>query len=130
MDRNTLSGLLLIGVILIGYSWWNSPSDEEVAALQQKRDSIEQVQALAAEEEAKALSLEAEEERNQVVEADSLVADSVVEEVNKTKYGLFATAARGDEDIVKLENDKIEVLLFTKGGKPVQVRLKEYTSGW
>jgi len=130
MDRNTLSGLLLIGVILIGYSWWNSPSDEEVAALQQKRDSIEQVQALAAEEEAKALSLEAEEERNQVVEADSLVADSVVEEVNKTKYGLFATAAIGDEDIVKLENDKIEVLLSTKGGKPVQVRLKEYTSGW
>lgn len=131
MDRNTLSGLLLIGIILVGYSYWTKPSDAEVEVMQRKRDSIEQVQALQAEEEAKALTEEAQAEAaSQANDSIPVQNDSILQVQNQEKFGLFATAANGKEELVKLENEKIEVFLSNRGGKPVQVRLKEYTTGW
>ncbi len=43
MDRNTVLGVALIFTILIGFSYFNRPSEEQIAAAKQKRDSIEQV---------------------------------------------------------------------------------------
>ena len=45
MDKNTITGLLLIGLILVGYSLWMQPSEAEIEAARQKQDSIEIVQA-------------------------------------------------------------------------------------
>lgn len=129
MDRNTLSGLLLIGLILIGYSWWTKPSEEEVAAFQRKRDSIEQVQALQAAEEAEKMTAESIEEAA-LVDSSQSTSDSIVQQVNTTKFGMFAKAAQGQEELITLENEKVEIQISTKGGKPVKVRLKEYTTGW
>ena len=44
MDRNTITGLVLIFGILIVYSIWMTPSQEEREALRQKQDSILMVQ--------------------------------------------------------------------------------------
>ena len=44
MDRNQVVGLLLIGAILIGFSIFNQPSPQELLAMKQRRDSIEQVE--------------------------------------------------------------------------------------
>ena len=43
MDKNTVTGLLLIIAILIGYSIWSRPSKEEMERMQRQRDSIQQV---------------------------------------------------------------------------------------
>ena len=32
MDKNTITGFVLIAALLIGFSWYNKPSDEEIAA--------------------------------------------------------------------------------------------------
>ena len=40
MDKNTVTGLLLIFAILIGYSLWTRPSREEIARRQRQQDSI------------------------------------------------------------------------------------------
>jgi len=40
MDKNTITGLLLIMAILIGYGILTRPSQEEIAREQQRRDSI------------------------------------------------------------------------------------------
>ena len=54
MDKNTLIGLLLMGVVIFGFSWLNQPSEAERAERQRQLDSIaaaqqtEQRQAVAA----------------------------------------------------------------------------------
>ena len=39
MNRDTIIGFVLIAVVLIGFSWYNSPSKEEIEAARQQ-DSI------------------------------------------------------------------------------------------
>ena len=39
MDKNTIIGFVLIAVVLIGFSWYNQPSAEQIEA-QRKEDSI------------------------------------------------------------------------------------------
>ena len=39
MNRDTIIGFVLIAVVLIGFSWWNQPSAEEIEAAR-KQDSI------------------------------------------------------------------------------------------
>ena len=45
MDRNTITGLVVIALILIGYSYFMSPSKEELKAMH-VRDSIARVEAV------------------------------------------------------------------------------------
>ena len=43
MDKNTLIGFALIGLVLIGFSIYNRPTEEEMARIQHYQDSIQQV---------------------------------------------------------------------------------------
>jgi len=40
MDKNTIIGIVLIGLILVGYSIFNKPSEEELKRIKAKQDSI------------------------------------------------------------------------------------------
>lgn len=44
MDKNTLIGLLLMGVVIFGFTWLNKPSEAELAERQHQIDSIAAVQ--------------------------------------------------------------------------------------
>ena len=44
MDKKTILGLVLIFAIVVGFSYLNRPSEEEVARLEAQRDSIARVQ--------------------------------------------------------------------------------------
>ena len=44
MDKNTITGFVLIAALLIGFSWYNKPSDEEIAQQQRVQDSIANVE--------------------------------------------------------------------------------------
>ena len=39
MDKNSIIGLAIIGLLIIGYAIYTQPGPEEIRALQQKRDS-------------------------------------------------------------------------------------------
>ena len=54
MDKNTLVGFVLIGAVLIGFSYWNRPSQEEMERIQRQQDSIQAAQLEAARLEAQA----------------------------------------------------------------------------
>ena len=45
MDKNTLIGMLLMGVVIFGFMWLNQPSEAELAERQRQMDSIAAVQA-------------------------------------------------------------------------------------
>ena len=40
MDKNTITGFVLIGILLVGFSFFSRPSKEEIAAQQKYYDSI------------------------------------------------------------------------------------------
>jgi len=40
MDKNTIIGLLLMGLVILGFSWLNKPSEAELAERQRVQDSI------------------------------------------------------------------------------------------
>ena len=42
MDKNTITGFILIAAVLIGFSWWNKPSEEQMAQMRQQ-DSLQDI---------------------------------------------------------------------------------------
>lgn len=117
MDKNTIIGFVLIGLILIGYSWYIRPSAEEQAAAKHRRDSIAAVQ----EAERLAVMLEAEIEQKKV-EQNATKTD------NTAIYGDFAAAAEGTEQFTTLENNLLQLTLSNKGGRVYAARLKNYVT--
>lgn len=118
MDKNTVIGLILIFLVILGFSWLNRPSEEELARQQHVRDSIAAVKA-----DAVARQIEAERER---ARQDSLVAvgEGVMDSVRlDSLYGLFANAAVGLEKFDTVENGNLRMVFTNKGGRVKSVEI-------
>lgn len=127
MDRNSAIGLSLILAIFVGFSLYNQPSDEEIAAAKRQNDSIaaaEQQLAIEAEKARKAVELSAA--AIDTLAADSTLSDSALAVAKSQRYGAFAAAANGTDGSITIENDLIKVELSRKGGHPYRVTLKNY----
>ena len=107
MDKNTLVGFVLIGAVLIGFSYWNRPSQEEMERAQRYQDSIQTAQLEAARLEAQAAA----------ESVQALTLDST---------SLFFGANKGTEQFTTLENNLVKVTFSNKGGRVVSATLKEY----
>ena len=101
MNKDTLIGFVLIGIVLIGFSWWNQPSQEDIDVYQRQQDSIAAVQKDAA---VKAQMAEAERK----AQAES--------KMQNDSTALFFHAHKGDEKDIVLSNGKVELTFSTKGG--------------
>ena len=107
MDKNTLVGFTLIGAVLIGFSIYNRPSQEEMERAQRYQDSI---QTIALQEAAK--QAEAAAQSTQALTLDST--------------SLFFGANQGTEKFTTLENNLVKVTFSNKGGRVVSATLKDY----
>ncbi|MDR3267246.1 MAG: membrane protein insertase YidC [Tannerella sp.] len=127
MDKNTITGFILIGLLIIGFSWWNRPSKEQIAAQQRSQDSIAVIQQRQQQMQQEELTNKKEE---QIFSADSISAlpDSLKQQQLTNNFGAFASASTGTEEVVTLENSKIEVKINTKGGHIEYVRLKDFVT--
>jgi YidC/Oxa1 family membrane protein insertase len=125
MDKNTVIGFILIGLLIIGFSWWNQPSKEQMAAQQRYQDSISAIRQQILQEE-----LAAAKKEEQVSNADSASAlpDFSKQQQLADNFGAFAAAATGTEELVTLENSKMEIKINTKGGHVSYARLKDYVT--
>lgn len=125
MDRNTIVGVALIFLILIGFSYFNRPSEEQLAAAKRQRDSIEMVRI---ENEKKIVEEKKLEEVQATitasVENDSLLSQE--ENSRKEKFGVFAGASVGKEKFFVVENNLMKVTFSNKGGRIYSVELKNY----
>ncbi len=121
MDKNTVIGFLLIGVVLFAFSWLNQPTPEQIEAQRRYQDSIAKI------EQAQQLELQKQEDKNKVLE-ESLASlpDSVREERLRQSFGAFASAMIGEEGYTTLENDLVELRISNKGGRVCYARLKEF----
>ncbi len=134
MDRNTLTGLVLIGVILIGYSFWMQPSQEEIEAQKRKQDSIANAEVDAAEQRAEEAVAAIQEDTIRAAETPALdsveqaLQDSLARIQRKRKFGSFAAAAEGNEGLHTIENDHLKLTISNKGAAPVLGELKQYVT--
>jgi YidC/Oxa1 family membrane protein insertase len=119
MDRNSMIGLGLIFLLLIGYFYLNQPSEKEQAVQKRYADSIARVQKLVAAQAEQAFLLK---QKN-----DSLAA-LAPRDTNalQAKYGSFASSAIGSEQEATLENKDLRITFSNKGGHIKQVELKNY----
>ncbi len=108
MDKNTLVGFALIGAVVIGFSIYNRPSQEEMARAKHYQDSI---QAIAQKEAAM------QEQAAQQSAAYTIQADST---------SLFYGASQGTEQLTTLENDLVKITFNNKGGRVCAATLKNY----
>lgn len=111
MDKNTVIGLVIIFLILIGFSYLNRPSEEQVREMQ-RQDSIARVEKQKMEIAAVQRQLEMEAAANG--NAAGIKRDSVFMQDSLA------------EQLYTLENDKIKLNISTRGGRITIVDLKEY----
>src|SRR4051812_19044228 len=121
MDRNSVIGLVLIGLLVIGYSLYMQPSPQEVAAMRKQRDSTIAALALA-----DSMHKVESSQQQSVVNKDTLVDDSLKAERLHNQLDVFAAAGEGKEEFITVENDLMKVNFSTRGGKVHSVELKKY----
>ncbi len=126
MDKNTWIGFLLIAVIIVGFSLLNRPSKEELAERQRINDSIALVQIQEREAQVLSEQLSQEVQAEQNNEIATATNHEELEQRVADIYGPFAPAAKGEEGLVTIENEKIRVGIARRGGRLAQAELKEY----
>jgi YidC/Oxa1 family membrane protein insertase len=154
MDRNTITGIILIFAIFIGFSIYNSSRmtkgyekavtvaesfyakgeletarAEYINALRFKPnqpDAIAKINEINLK-----LGIVPEIQKTDTVRAEKAkteipvnITSSVTTDMNQ--YGVFAQTATGDNEFITLENNKVELKISLKGGRVYSARLKEY----
>lgn len=110
MDKKTLIGLIVIGAILFGFTWYN-------ASIQQKY--AQEQQALTATQETESTDTIVPEVR----QPDTLqAADQLERHIGSSLF----QATTGTEKKIEVENDWMKVIFSNKGGKVASVVLKDY----
>ena len=121
MDKNTVIGLLLIGALLFGFSWYNNHQNKALMEEQARQDSI-----------ARANRIEMPAAPAQPVEqlpaVDSLGRDAFQQQLAASLGETLYHAREGREEFFTLENELITITLSTKGGKMHAAVLKDYVS--
>ena len=120
MDKNTITGFVLIGLILFGFTWYQSRQYDKQMAYQAQLDSI------AAVERAAGMAAESIADSLQASAAEEGAAAPVQGKAAIYKDSLLNLASGGEERIVTISNDKIEVAFTTKGAQPYSAKVKEY----
>ena len=119
MDKNTITGLILIAAIFIGWQYFSRPSQEQIEAAQRRQDSLQQVEFMRQMELA----------NTPVKNNDIAVASDtsqIGQQVRNDMFGLMAPYVDGEQQFYTLENEKIKMTFTNKGGKVYSVELKDY----
>ncbi len=120
MDKNTITGLVLIGALLLIWSIYNQPSAEQLAQQKKAQDSIELVNKIAEKEAA------AKEASNKSNTSELSASDTTVAKAAIINAGYFSADTNAHEDFLTMENDVLKVTLTNKGGRVNAVELKNY----
>ncbi len=128
MNRDNIIGLILIAVVIIGYSIWMAPSEEELAErerrrLETERERLEQLEAERAREEALHMedTLPVPEKKE-----DPHLLDSLEREQLRQRMGEFSNAAIGEETFYTFESEVLRLTMNSRGGAVHSAELREY----
>ncbi|MGM9747521.1 MAG: membrane protein insertase YidC, partial [Candidatus Cryptobacteroides sp.] len=106
-----------IGLVLLGFSFYQSSQYKKQMEAQAVVDSIARVEMM----EKMAM--------DSVLRAEEIASGAVAtpgKQLARYKDSLLTSAQEGEATYHKLENDKIEVVFTTKGAQPYSVKVKDY----
>ncbi|MBP5392631.1 MAG: membrane protein insertase YidC [Bacteroidaceae bacterium] len=110
MDKNTVTGFILIALVIIGFSWYSQPSREELEAMAQ-RDSIAAV------------------EQQKQVEAKKIEAERIAATpATPDSSALFFSQSNGEGQRIMLQNNKVKIGLNSKGAVVEDAEIVGYKS--
>ena len=124
MDRNSVIGFILIGLIMIGFFGYQSREYKKQIEYQAQIDSIAQVEQIRQDSIRQAYL---KEHPNDTLAVQNAVPGAA-EGDNTAFYtdSLLNVAAAGTESFHTLENDKLSIVFTTKGAQPYSVQVKDY----
>mgnify|MGYP004460811427 FL=1 len=121
--KNTIIGFTLIGVIMFGFTWYQSRQYQKQMEYQAQLDSIARAERL----EAYALD-----SLNRIASGDTL-DNAATTVVLSTKPALkpykddnLTEAREAEASVLTLSNDKMEIAFTTRGAQPYSVKLLDY----
>ena len=109
MERNTVVGIVLLGLLLTVYTIVNQPTDEEIKVQQQKELAIKKQQAEAAKKSA-------------LAKEKTTAKDTIKDSTDTIQKPILKA------ETVRIESAKLAIDLSTKGGQIDAVYLKEFNS--
>ena len=118
MNKSNITGIVLIGVIMFGFTWYQSKRYEEQMEYQAQLDSIARVEQMAA------MAMDSLNRAQGAVEGG--YTDVNVQAMPSYKDSLLTEARLSSGSICKLSNDKVEIEFNTKGAQPYSVRIYDY----
>ena len=123
MDKNSIIGFVLIALIMVGFFGYQSRQVKIQQEYQAQLDSIAAAEAYAQYQLDSAWRAEHPQE---AAVADSIAAAPVAPVAPVYSDSLLNLAARAEEQLITLSNDKLEVVFTTKGAQPYSVQVKDY----
>ena len=111
MNKDTIIGFVLIALVLIGFSWYNQPTAEEIEAARHQ-DSI-----------AAAIKDNAEKKQKAEETARKAKAEAAAK---GDSTALFFSALNGTNETIVLKNGKVELSFDTKGGTITKAIIKDF----
>ncbi len=124
MDKRSILGFVLIGIVLMVWLYWNSANQQKL--LQNTKQNIDTTKVAERNKQLTRDTVKAKESDN-IAKTDSLRSDSLI-----MKFGnLFATHAIGNKDtkpekVIMLENDKVKMEFSNYGGGLKKYTIKNY----
>ena len=118
MNKNTIIGFLLIGVIMFGFTWYQSRQYQDQMEAQAQLDSIARVEQMAA------MAMDSIKKAQGIVEE----TDVKVAVIPAYKDIMLTSARMAESSIYRLANDKMEIEFTTRGAQPYSVKLNDYMS--
>ena len=111
MDKNTITGFVLIALLLVGFSFLSRPDQEQLDAQKRYYDSIAVVQ----------------EQQREALEAKTAAAlANEKETIAQDSAALFFHAVNGKETYPTIENNLSKITFNTLGGRVYSAMLKDY----
>ena len=118
MNKNSIIGFVLIGVIMFGFTWYQNRQYQKQAEIQAQLDSIAMVEQMAA------MALDSAKRAEGIVEGE--MAGVKVLNMPAYKDSLLTEARLATEEYCTLSNDKVEIEFTTRGAQLYSVKLNDY----
>ena len=108
-DKNSLTGFVLMFLILLVFNFYFLPTNEEV----EKENTSEKI------------TLQSTENQEKNKNTNTTRLEPISNKINKSDFGIFSESSFAEEEEVVLENDKIKLVISNKGGQIKSVVIKE-----
>ena len=118
MNKNNLTGFVLIFARMMGFSWYQSRQYKKQRDIQAQLDSVARVEQMAA---------MAMDSMKRAQGLDPVAGVNVVT-MPAYKDSLLTEARLAQESFYKLSNDKVEIEFTTRGAQPYSVKINDYMS--